>query len=142
MEIPGLFPHFHVCESDCGATVLHSAKASTEMLGALRTSLCPYPKRQLHSQLRNGAGFERSPIKPRAQVPRISQERWGFWHYPRSLLLPPSQPGSSVTTPWVQNKFKSPPCTEPNPGIVCAWAKQDESLLELNEGSIYANFKA
>lgn len=58
MEIPGLFPHFHVCESDCGATVLHSAKASTEMLGALRTSLCPYPKRQLHSQLRNGAGFE------------------------------------------------------------------------------------
>lgn len=68
MEIPGLFPHFHVCESDCGATVLHSAKASTEMLGALRTSLCPYPKRQLHSQLRNGAGFERSPIKPRAQV--------------------------------------------------------------------------
>lgn len=39
MEIPGLFPHFHVCESDCGATVLHSAKASTEMLGALRTSV-------------------------------------------------------------------------------------------------------
>lgn len=37
MEIPGLFPHFPVCESDCGAPVLLSAEGSTE-------GLCPYPE--------------------------------------------------------------------------------------------------
>lgn len=33
--------------------------------------------------------------------------------------------------------------TTPSPSVslVCVWAKEDESLLELNEGYIYANFK-
>lgn len=129
IEICGIFLYLGVTQHTLQHGVLHLAEACTKILQCPQTQLCILARSSTSSS-QSHAGCQCPQIKPEAQLPGL------LW----SQTIPPPSHLHHCTLWCIMH---SHPISPPSPSVrlVCVWAKEDESLLELNEGYIYANFK-
>jgi len=144
MEIPGHFLYLHVCKSarivehDCSTLLKPAQKRSVPS----EPSLCLYPTRQADFQLTKSSWIPATSNQTDSSAPvRVQGER-GTAALPR-IPRPPSPSARQLHYRTFLCIMHSNLVSTPSPSLslVCVWAKEDESLLELNEGYIYANFK-
>ena len=144
MEIPGLFLYLHICKSaqivvqDCSALLKPAQKRSVPS----ELSLCLYPNRQVHLQLTKLSWIQVTSNQTDSSAPISVQGETGIVALPQ-ISLSPSQSARQLRYRTFLCIMHSNLVSTPSPSVslVCVWAKEDESLLEPNEGYIYANFK-